>query len=268
MFVFLLLFAFLNQASSFTPAPFPFPQITTGFSFPSFTLASCSDGNLTCTGSVTSRNGYLSLTPEPQQGNPTLPLNQVGRVLYKYPLLAWPAMIYSKFTFRILTSPYSIESADGLTFIIAPDKSPSPSDSYGSYLGIMDPTKDGHADGQLAVEFDTYKNTNDLDANHIAIVTKSVLHPIEVRSLNYTGIDLKSGRDIKVLIVLDGRTKSIRVHVGYASDPIGETFLEVPIDIPNTLPSFIYVGFTASTGLLTERHQILNWNLASFPIKK
>ncbi|XP_038680996.1 anti-H(O) lectin 1-like [Tripterygium wilfordii] len=304
-------------------------------------------------------------------------LNQVGRVLYKYPVFAWPAYIYSTFTFRILTSPYSTESADGLTFIIAPksspsptdsfgsylgimdpaqdgraadqlavefdtykntfdfdgnhvsidtksvihpiqvrslndtgidlksgrdikvlivldgstksirvhigyasdpidgltfimapDSSPSPSDSYGSYLGIMDPAQDGHAGGQLAVEFDTYKNTGDLDANHIAVVTKSVIHPIEARSLNDTGIDLKSGRDIKVLIVLDGRTKSIRVHVGYAFDPIGETFLEVPIDIPNTLPSFIYVGFTASTGLLTERHQILNWNLASFPINK
>ncbi|XP_038680984.1 lectin DB58-like [Tripterygium wilfordii] len=169
MFLFLFLFAFLNQASSFTQALFPVPQITTGFSFPSFTPASCSDG---------------------------------------------------------------------------------------------------HAHGQLAVEFDTYKNTNDLDANHITIVTKSVIHPIEARSLNYTGIDLKSGRDIKVLIVLDGRTKSIRVHIGYASDPVGETFLEVPIGIPNTLPSFIYVGFTASTGLLTERHQILNWNLALFPINK
>ncbi|XP_038681000.1 agglutinin-2-like [Tripterygium wilfordii] len=251
MFLFLFLFAFLNQASSFTPAPSPFPQITTGFSFPSFTPASCSDGNLTCTGSVTSHDGYLSLTPEPQPGYPTLPLNQVGRVLYKYPLLAWPAVILTKFTFRILTSPYSTESADGLTFIMAPDSSPSPSDSYGSYLGIMDPAQDGN-----------------LDANHIAVVTKSVIHPIQARSLNDTGIDLKSGRDIKVLIVLDGRTKSIRVHVGYASDPIGETFLEVPIDIPNTLPSFIYVGFTASTGLLTERHQILNWNLASFPINK
>ncbi|XP_038680990.1 anti-H(O) lectin 1-like [Tripterygium wilfordii] len=268
MFLFLFLFAFLNQTSSFTPTPFPVPQITTGFSFPSFTPASCSDGNLTCTGSVTSHDGYLSLTPEPQPGYPTLPLNQVGRVLYRYPLLAWPSVILTKFTFRILTSAYSTESADGLTFIIAPCSSPSPSDSYGSYLGIMDPAQDGHAGGQLAVEFDTYKNTGDLDANHIAIVTKSVIHPIQARSLNYTGIDLKSGRDIKVLMVLDGRTKSIRVHIGYASDPIGETFLEVPIDIPNTLPSFIYVGFTASTGLLTERHQILNWNLASFPIKK
>ncbi|XP_038681002.1 anti-H(O) lectin 1-like [Tripterygium wilfordii] len=278
MFLFLFLFAFLNQASSSpvsvtsdqassSPVSFPFPTITR-FNFPSFTPTSCSDGNLTCTGSVTSRDGYLSLTPEPRPGNPTMQLNQVGRVLYKYPVFAWPAYIYSTFTFRILTSPYSTESADGLTFIMAPNSSPSPADSFGSYLGIMEPAQDGHAGGQLAVEFDTYKNTGDLDANHIAVVTKSVIHPIQARSLNDTGIDLKSGRDIKVLIVLDGRTKSIRVHVGYASDPIGETFLEVPIDIPNTLPSFIYVGFTASTGLLTERHQILNWNLASFPINK
>ncbi|XP_038680988.1 anti-H(O) lectin 1-like [Tripterygium wilfordii] len=128
---------------------------------------------------------------------------------------------------------------DGLTFIIAPCSSPSPSDSYGSYLGIMDPAQDSHAAGQLAVEFDTYKNTGDLDANHIAIVTKSVIHPIQARSLNFTGIDLKSGRDIKVLIVLDGRTKSIRVHIGYASDPIGETFLEGKLVISPSLKSFI-----------------------------
>ncbi|XP_038680982.1 seed lectin alpha chain-like [Tripterygium wilfordii] len=169
---------------------------------------------------------------------------------------------------RILTSSYSTESADGLTFIMAPNSNPSPADSFGSYLGIMDPAQDGRVADQLAVEFDTYKNTFDLDGNHVSIDTKSVLHPIYVRSLNETGIDLKSGKDIKVSIILDGRANSITMYVGYASELRRELFLDVPIDIPHTLPSFIYVGFTASTGYLTESHQILSWSLSSYPIPK
>ncbi|XP_038680991.1 anti-H(O) lectin 1-like [Tripterygium wilfordii] len=256
----------MSTASS-SPISFPFPTITR-FNFSSFTPTSCSDGNLTCTGSVTSNDSYLSLTPEPQPGNPTLQLNQVGRVLYKYPLFAWPALIYTTFTFRILTSSYSTESADGLTFIMAPNSSPSPTNNFGSYLGIMDPAQDGRAVDQLAVEFDTYKNTFDLDGNHVSIDTKSVLHPIYVRSLNETGIDLKSGKDIEVSIILDGREYSLTMYVGYASELRRELFFDVPIYIPHTLPSFIYVGFTASIGYLTESHQILSWRLSSYPIPK
>ncbi|XP_038680978.1 lectin beta-1 and beta-2 chains-like [Tripterygium wilfordii] len=278
MFVFVFLFAFLNQASSSpvsvtsdqassSPVSFPFPTITR-FSFPSFTPTSCIDGNLTCTGSATSYDDYLSLTPESQPGNPTLQLNQVGRVLYKYPLFAWPARFYTRFTFRILTSPYSTESADGLTFIMAPNSSPSPADSFGSYLGIMDPAQDGRAADQLAVEFDTYKNTFDLDGNHVSIDTKSVINPISTRSLNETGIDLKSGKDIKVSIILNGGTNSLTIYVGYASKRSRRVLLNVPIDIPHTLPSFMYVGFTASTGYLTGSHQILSWRLSSYPIPK
>lgn len=131
-----LLSIFLHQASS-SPVNQPL-----SFSFSSFSQLSCSSGSLICTGAVTPYNGYLSLTSEPFQSNSsyysaTLPLNEVGRVLYKQPVIAWPAMISTTFTIRISRYPNTTDSADGMTFVFAPDSNPSPPNSYGSSLGIF-----------------------------------------------------------------------------------------------------------------------------------
>ncbi|XP_038724651.1 L-type lectin-domain containing receptor kinase VIII.1-like [Tripterygium wilfordii] len=117
----------------------------------------------------------------------------------------------------------------------------------------------------LAVEFDTYKNTFDIDGNHVGIDTNGVTNSLVSRSLNNTGIDLKSGRDIKVRVDYDITTKWLQVSVAYASDP-WITFLRLPIDISAYVPRAMYVGFTASTGTFFEHHQILNWEFTSTPI--
>jgi hypothetical protein len=99
--------------------------------------------------SVTAGDGYLSITPDPQQGNystsPSLPLiiNKVGRVLYAHPVLAWPAIISTTFTVRISAFPNSTDFGDGMAFVFAQDHSPSPPGSYGSYLGLLDTSTDG-----------------------------------------------------------------------------------------------------------------------------
>jgi hypothetical protein len=99
--------------------------------------------------SVTAGDGYLSITPDPQQGNystsPSLPLiiNKVGRVLYAHPVLAWPATISTTFTVRISAFQKSTNSGDGMAFVFAQDHSPSPPGSYGSYLGLLDISTEG-----------------------------------------------------------------------------------------------------------------------------
>ncbi|GMP85505.1 hypothetical protein CsSME_00038629 [Camellia sinensis var. sinensis] len=237
----LLLFTFLSP--SFTSVD------SLNFSFPSFDSGSCTKGgNLICSGSATASNGTLNVTSDHQQQQPrdTPPINQIGRVLYKYPVIGWPASIRTTFSIRILTDPNSKGSGDGMAFVLAPDAQPSPANSFGSFLGIFDQSTQD-AVHQLAIEFDTYKNEFDPDDNHIAIDTVSVQNPDAVKSLNSTGIYLKTGREITVRVEYDGWTKNLQIYVGYNGDPL-VSFLNHTMKLRHTIPSSVYVGFTAATG--------------------
>lgn len=115
------------------------------------------------------------------------------------------------------------------------------------------------------MEFDTYKNPRDIDTNHIAIDTTDVEHPVVVRSLTDVGIDLKSGRNIRVKIDYDGLKKVLEVHVAYADEPM-VSFLKQKIIMEDTVPQQAYVGFTGSTGPISETHEILDWNFTLYPL--
>ncbi|KAK9280319.1 hypothetical protein L1049_014007 [Liquidambar formosana] len=262
MFMLLLLSSFLNQASLSSIDP-----IT--FSFPSFNPQSCSNGDLICMGSVTAGDHYLNLTPESAQETNTsvssLPINKVGRVVYPHRVLAWPAIISTTFTVRISPFPNSTGSGEGIAFVIAQDSNPSPNDSYGSYIGLLDRSTQGGVVHQLAVELDTFANEFDPDDNHIGIDTTSIINPVAAKSLNSTGINLKSGRDIKVKIDYDGWKKILHIYVAYSGNPL-MSFLNQSIMMSDTVPSSVYVGFTASTGTASETHQIFDWSFTSMPL--
>ncbi|KAH9761592.1 hypothetical protein KPL70_000507 [Citrus sinensis] len=253
----LLLSIFLPSASSSIPVDPP-----VSFSFSSFNPKSCSDGSLICMGAVTPSYGYLSLTSDPSPESPDqLPLKKVGRVLYSQPVTAWPAMISTTFTIRISPYPNTTDSADGMTFVFATDTSPPTENSAGGNLGLSNGVS------QLAVELDTYKNDywSDPDANHMGIdIANLTSNP--AKSLDSSGIDLKSGRPIQVHIYYDGWTKILYVYVAYAGNPL-QKLIERPIPLSETIPSSVYVGFTASTGPdFSESHQVLDWTFTTFPL--
>ncbi|XP_068312467.1 L-type lectin-domain containing receptor kinase VIII.2-like [Pyrus communis] len=186
-------------------------------------------------GSVTASNGYLSLTPESQQDNlsssssSSSPLYKVGRVLYQLPVLAWPVFISTTFTVRISAFPNTTGARDGMVFIFAQDTSPSPPDSYGSLLGLLDRSTQ-----------DTFMNNefDDPDGNHIAIDTRSIMNPVVAKSLNISGIDLKSGRDIRFTIAYDGRGQILQISAGYTENPAALiSILNQSIDMSKIVPS-------------------------------
>ncbi|XP_017630205.2 L-type lectin-domain containing receptor kinase IX.1-like [Gossypium arboreum] len=258
MLLLLFLYAFLDQASSTSLID---PHT---FSFPSFDPNSCINGSLICMGSVTAGNGYLSLTPEPNN-NSTSPLEKVGRVLFHQQVVAWPASFSTTFTIRISPFPNSNVSGDGMAFIFAQDNASSPPSSTGSYLGIMDPSTQGGVVQQLAVELDTYKNEWDPDANHIGIDTISIINPVAAESLNATGIDLKSGRNIKVRIDYHGWKKLLEISMAYSGDMLVRV-LNHSIEMEDTVPSSVFVGFTAATGRVPESHHVLDWTFSTIPL--
>ncbi|XP_062114597.1 seed lectin subunit I-like [Humulus lupulus] len=278
IFLLIIFYVILNQASmimsSIVETNDDDPKMTF-FSFPSFNPESCINGDLLCMGSVSIGNTtnyghyYLNLTPEPPPPNSTTThptaKDKIGRVLYRQPVVAWPAMISTTFTVRISPFPNSSVSGDGIAFVFAQDNKPSPPRSFGSYLGLLDRSTQGGVIQQLAVELDTYMNEFDIDGNHMGIVTTSIINPVIEKSLNSTGIELKSGRDIKVKIDYDGLDEILSVYVGYSENPL-VSFFNRSITISDKVPRSVYVGFTASTGTLPETHQILDWVFTSVPL--
>ncbi|XP_030534174.1 L-type lectin-domain containing receptor kinase IX.1-like isoform X3 [Rhodamnia argentea] len=241
----------------------------TSFFFPSFDPGSCAGKELICTGSSSSQDGYLNITPDlAELANSSLKTNQtnqIGRVLYSQPVVAWTAMISTTFTVRITKSPNATVSGDGMAFLFAQDNRPSPSGSYGSYMGILDRSTQGGVLRQLAVELDTYMNEFDPDDNHVGIDTTSTTNSVITKSLNSTGVNLKSGRDITFSIDYDGYKHKLEISAAYSGNSL-TSVLNYSIKMSETVPSLVYVGFSGSTGPLPESHQVINWAFTSFPV--
>jgi hypothetical protein len=144
--LFLICF-FLNEAALNQASLDPSVK-ETSFSYPSFDADSCNT-TLICMGSVSVGDRCLKLTPEPLpvDSNSTQPVlkDQIGRVLFHQPVIAWPAYINTTFTVRIFTFPNTTTNGDGMTFIMAQNNSPSPPDSKGSYLGVLDKSTEGES---------------------------------------------------------------------------------------------------------------------------
>ncbi|XP_027775098.1 lectin-related protein-like [Solanum pennellii] len=204
-------------------------------------------------------NGTLNLTPDQPHNNS----NKVGRVLFSHSIPVWPASFSTLFTIRIST--HQSITGDGMAFLIAQDDKPSPPDSYGSFIGILDPSTQGGTLDQLAVEFDNYRNEHEIDGNHVAVVTTSMESPVAVKSLSDAGIDLRSGRNITIKIDYDGWTKVLEISVAYAGQPL-VNFLRQEIIMQEAVPRNAYVGFSASTAYFLEVHHVLNWNFTLFEL--
>ena len=115
------------------------------------------------------------------------------------------------------------------------------------------------------MELDTYKNEFDPDEKHIGIDTTSMTNPVAAKSLDNTNINLKSGQDIKVQIDYDGWKNMLHISLGYSGNPL-VTVLEQSIIMSNTVPNSVFVGFTASTGLVSESHKVIDWAFTSMPL--
>ncbi|KAG6740348.1 hypothetical protein POTOM_055795 [Populus tomentosa] len=140
-----LICIFLNEAALNQASLDPSVK-ETSFSYPSFDADSCNT-TLICMGSVSVGDRSLKLTPEPLpvDSNSTQPVlkDQIGRVIFHHPVIAWLSYINTTFTVRIFAFPNTATNGDGMAFIMAQNNSPSPPDSEGSYLGVLDKSTEG-----------------------------------------------------------------------------------------------------------------------------
>jgi hypothetical protein len=143
------------------------------------------------------------------------------------------------------------QHADGVAFVLQTD-GPRAIGGHGGSIGY------GGMTHSVAVEFDTYRNPDDPDANHVAVVTGG-------RS------DAPQPGAAPSPIALFGR----RLHVRIGNDPRagmmtvalrgdGDQWTQVlrrPVDLAALGAGRAYAGLTAATGASTSTQTILRWTL-------
>lgn len=249
----------------------------TNFSFPSFGDNNNNQLKYMGNASYNSSTGYIDLTPSlnstsaASSNQTTDPYSQlyncIGRVIYHEPITVWPATFTATFTLFVqnITVPIGGRNfnADGLAFIIVPNDKPFIPDSYGSFLGMFDSSTNGNTTNQLVIEFDTFKNEWDPNDNHVGIDINGIKSNTTA-TLDQNGIQIKSGRPIRVRVHYDGWNKTLQISAAYADQPIQYAIvLTQKIELSKTVLRSSYLGFSAATGNSFEIHRILNWNFSS-----
>lgn len=155
----------------------------------------------------------------------------------------------------------------GLAFTISSSKQLKGLPSQ--YLGLLNSSDVGNFSNHLfAVEFDTVQDFefNDVNDNHVGIDINS-LHSNASAPVAYyaddgtkQNISLKSGRPIQAWIDYDSSQSVVHVTVSTTSTKPRSPILSFPVDLSPIFHEFMYVGFSASTGLLASSHYILGWS--------
>uniref|UniRef100_A0A0C9RJK9 non-specific serine/threonine protein kinase n=1 Tax=Wollemia nobilis TaxID=56998 RepID=A0A0C9RJK9_9CONI len=155
----------------------------------------------------------------------------------------------------------SFGSGDGLAFFMAPLGFRAPPLSAGKFLGLFNTTTTGNPANQIvAVEFDTNKNSQDPDDNHVGIDVNTIVSQAN-RSVN-TG-SLKDGKKWDAWVDYDGAKKQIEVFLGRTGSKPAAAMLRYGLDLANFLPENVMMGLSASTGMGTESHLLLSWEFSS-----
>ncbi|CAH8360294.1 unnamed protein product [Eruca vesicaria subsp. sativa] len=153
----------------------------------------------------------------------------------------------------------------GLCFFLAPVGIQLRVNSAGGFLGLFNQINNATSSFPLVhVEFDTFANPewDPLDVgSHVGVNNNSLL------SSNYTSWNAtKHSRDIcNAHISYDSVTKNLSVSWAYklTSDHRENSSLSYIIDLAKALPPHVAIGFSASTGSVTEGHRLLSWEFSS-----
>ncbi|XP_017616997.1 L-type lectin-domain containing receptor kinase S.4-like [Gossypium arboreum] len=241
-------------------------QPTATVFFPGFKSPNLST-NLTLTGSAEIQaNGILKLT------------NDTGR-LQGHAFCSSPfrfknssngqAFSFSTTFAMAIVPEYPKLGGHGLAFTIAASKDLKALPRQ--YLGILNATNVGNSSDYLvAVEFDTVQDFEfqDINDNHVGIDINSLNSTASVPAGYYIdgvglvkqNVSLQSGETILVWIEYDSVEKLVNVTISLSSKKPSLPILSLKVDLSPFLQEFMYVGFSASTGLLASSHYILGWS--------
>ncbi|KAJ4716932.1 Lectin-receptor kinase [Melia azedarach] len=179
----------------------------------------------------------------------------------------------SNFVFSIVPK-YPELGGHGLAFVIMSSKQPA-NCLANQYLGLPNDTSNAKSSTHVfAVEFDSVQNLelHDINDNHVGIDLSSLISNISEPAAYYfpngsnindnnISIILKNGDPVQAWIDYNSQQMLINVTIS----PLGiprphRPLISYPIDLSTVLDEYMYVGFSASTGLLTAFHYLHGWS--------
>ncbi|KAK9272925.1 hypothetical protein L1049_003304 [Liquidambar formosana] len=192
----------------------------------------------------------------------------VGRATYAERVRLWDSNtgkltdFSTHFTFSIYTQGSS-KYAAGLAFFVAPVGFQIPPNSDGGFLGLFNTTTSDSSSNQIVVvEFDSFPNPEwDPPYEHVGINNNSIASAITTP----WNASFHSGDTADAWITYNATTKNLSVSWTYQTTPSPpqNSSLSYQIDLRIFLPEWVTIGFSASTSMYVERHQLLSWEFSS-----
>jgi hypothetical protein len=143
--------------------------------------------------------------------------------------------------------------ADGIAFVVQ-SQSARALGGWGGGLGFRG------IKPSVAVEFDTWQNTNDPSSNHLAVVLGG--NPDHQAGSAEAGIPLY-GKPFAARVVYDADESNLKVYIRSLSAGAEEQLaLEQEVNLGDELEdSDAWVGFTAGTGTALSKQDIYSWSV-------
>ncbi|GLT75441.1 hypothetical protein SLA2020_471660 [Shorea laevis] len=210
-------------------------------------------------------NGVIRLT------NDTFRL--IGHAFYSSPIKFKSSTDGKAFSFSTafafaMVPQYPQLGGHGLAFTISPSKELAgalPS----QYLGLLNASDNGNFSNHVfAVEFDTVQDFEfgDINDNHVGIDLNSLASNVSttaaylLENLTREVLNLKGGKVIQAWIDYDSGKNQLDVKLSPFSEKPNSSLISLEVDLSPFLLDTMYVGFSASTGLLAGSHYLLGWS--------
>ncbi|KAJ0836590.1 putative protein kinase RLK-Pelle-L-LEC family [Helianthus annuus] len=244
------------------------PSSAVDFLFNSFNSTSIS-----LYGNATIQSTTLTLT--------TSTPSQIGRALYpnKIPTKNQSSILPFSTSFIFSMAPSrNVLPGHGFVFIFTPVTGINDTSSAQN-LGLFSRTVDGNSSNHVfGIEFDVFRNEEfrDINDNHVGIDLNS-LTSVNASEAGYYDdnnddggvnddgfrvVKLNDGRNYQVWVDYDGFVMNVTMAPVGVKKPT-RCLMEVPLDLSAVFEDEMYVGFTASTGTLTQSHRILGWSFSN-----
>jgi serine/threonine protein kinase len=181
------------------------------------------------------------------------------------------ASFQTAFTFQITSQNYM--HGDGMSFTFVSNISFTGQDGGGD-LCLLKAANNGLVSNQVfAVEFDTYYNPefNDSSDSHIGVDINSVISSWSYNLCTGNAWNcsyLANGGYFTAWIDYDNASQSLQVffangslynHIPKPQKPV----ITAAVSLTDLVDEYMYVGFTSSTGMYFEVHQIQSWTFTS-----